>query len=84
MELNESKQTKWMRIQCVRDTGKTKVFYVFAENNAVLGEIRWFGRWRQYSFFPNNSVFEKQCLQDIVDFLKELAEERKKMNSKNK
>jgi hypothetical protein len=77
MELNEIKQTKWMHIHCVANTGKTKKFYVFADNNAFLGEIRWFVRWRQYAFFPENSVFEKQCLQDIVDFLKELAEERK-------
>jgi hypothetical protein len=35
----------------------------------TLGEIRWFGRWRCYAFFPApDCVFEKVCLRDLADF----------------
>lgn len=38
-------------------------------NDEPLGDIRWFGRWRQYAFFPlDNLVFEKTCLRSIADF----------------
>jgi hypothetical protein len=49
---------------------KTKIWRV---RNALtridLGDVRWFGRWRQYSFFPNAElVFEKTCMRTIADF----------------
>lgn len=78
----EPKETKWMHITLVKDTGKTKVYELFSKDgNFLLGEIRWYGNWRQYAFMPRgNTVFEKQCLKDIVDFLIELMNERKKTN----
>ena len=34
-----------------------------------LGEIRWFGRWRKYCFYPRtDTLFEQTCLRDIADF----------------
>ncbi len=56
--------------------GKTHVFEVWTKNNdqtlgEKLGEIRWFGRWRKYSFFPaSGTLYEEACLQDITDYLK--------------
>jgi len=60
---------------------KTKVFVVQnKENGVVLGTVRWFGSFRQYSFYPaEHTVFEKTCLRDIADFMAQLMEERKKM-----
>ena len=74
------KETKWMNITCVHDTGKTKVFNLYSkEGNFLLGQVRWYGPWRQYAFMPEgNTVFEKKCLQDITDFIVELMNERKK------
>lgn len=73
---------KWIEIEYDRDSvsGKTKVFTVKAiEDRFLLGEIRWFPRWRKYAFFPNKeTVFEEDCLENIADFLKFLKEERKK------
>lgn len=49
---------------------KTRVWEV--RNTAArvgLGYVRWFGRWRQYSFNPEAElVFEKTCLRAIADF----------------
>lgn len=40
-----------------------------------IGNVRWYGPWRQYSFFPaNQTVFNRGCLLDILDFLKQLKE----------
>jgi hypothetical protein len=52
---------------------KTKVWYVAtATQDSYLGKIAWFGRWRCYSFFPNQgTIFEKTCLRDIADFCEE-------------
>lgn len=50
---------------------KTKVWAVkTVDGTAWLGEIRWFGRWRCYAFFPyTNTVYERTCLLDIVHFI---------------
>ena len=48
------------------------------ETPELLGSIEWFGRWRKYAFFPcQNTVFEPICLNDIINFINELMEERK-------
>jgi len=73
-------ESKWITFSLYEDTGKTKKFEVLTKDfdSIKLGEVRWFGRWRQYAFFPNaNTVFEKQCMQDITDFLMNLMQERK-------
>jgi len=36
---------------------------------ASLGEVRWFGRWRCYAFYPfAGTIYERKCLRDIADF----------------
>lgn len=50
---------------------KTKTFFVMTnQSNDCIGQIAWYGRWRQYAFFPeNNTVYEPRCLQDIANFI---------------
>lgn len=49
---------------------KTFVWHVAAKNGSMLGEVRWFARWRKYGFFPSpNCVFEQVCLREIAEFL---------------
>ena len=56
---------------------KTQVWDVVAkEDGTVLGQVRFFGRWRQYSFFPEpKMVFERTCLRDIADFCERKSKE---------
>jgi hypothetical protein len=58
---------------------KTKIFLVRnKEHGSYIGEVKWYGPWRQYSFFPSpNCVFERQCLMDIAHFINQLMVERK-------
>lgn len=58
---------------------KTKLFFVWTKGKGqCLGDIRWYGPWRKYCFYPcQNTIFETQCLTDIIEFIKKLMEERK-------
>jgi len=50
-------------------SGKTKVWRVVSNADDSLGEIRWFGRWRKYAFYPEIfTVYEQDCLRKIADF----------------
>jgi len=64
---------KYIRFQLSGDQpkGKTSVWDVVAKAGDFLGKVKWFGRWRKYSFFPAaDCTFEETCLGDIADFLK--------------
>jgi len=59
---------------------KTNIYKVITkyDNPEILGSIEWFSRWHKYAFFPcQNTVFETICLNDIINFIDELMEERK-------
>lgn len=52
-------------------SGKTMVWDVLAKAGGVLGEVKWFGRWRKYSFYPApDCVFEDTCLGELAEFVK--------------
>jgi hypothetical protein len=60
---------------------KTDIYKVVTKYDTpeILGSIEWFGRWRKYAFFPyQNTVFEPVCLNDIINFINKLMDERKK------
>lgn len=48
-------------------------------SETVLGYIRWYSAWRQYCYFPAlATLYSQGCLKDIIDFINQLMEERKK------
>lgn len=73
---------KWIAtaFEGMSDSGKThRMVIVSKESGDRLGEIRWYGAWRKYAFFPDaETLFENQCLQDIAEFLDKLMQERKR------
>lgn len=47
-------------------------------SSALLGHIRWFGRWRQYTFWPRpNTTFNQSCLAEINGQIRDLMAERR-------
>jgi len=43
------------------------------KSDAELGEVRWYGPWRGYCYFPSvQAVYSASCLQDIADFISRL------------
>lgn len=65
-------------------TGKTQIWSIRSARGVdilgCLGEVRWFGRWRCYAFFPeHDTVFNAACMTELVEFCdKETKEHRRK------
>lgn len=78
---NKNKETKWLNIIHKGSTGKTDFWHVETKDGIKLGHIAWHGSFRQYSFFPMvNTVYEKQCMRDIADFMEEEMKMRNTIN----
>ena len=59
--------------------GKTSLWRVRTTKGWHLGYVKWFGRWRKYSFFPEEgSVFEEVCMREISDFIVARTQEHKR------
>lgn len=73
-------EPKFIFFQKAESTGKTFVYHVINDfNQEVIGHIKWFGKFRSYSFFPlPDTVYEKVCLRDIANFCEKLMLDRKK------
>lgn len=61
-------------------SGKTSTWEVnAARSGALLGVVRWFGRWRQYAFFPEpGTIYSVGCMADIETFIREQMAERRR------
>jgi hypothetical protein len=58
---------------------KTDVWCCRTNSYGILGKVKWYATWRQYCFFPEaNTVFNRGCMEDIGDFIRQLMEARKK------
>ena len=66
---------KYIYFRKGEDKPKTSVWYCHSKSsNASLGVVQWYSFWRQYSFIPSrDTVFNNTCLDDINDFIGQLA-----------
>jgi len=57
---------------------KTSVWNVVSKDSgATLGQIRWYGQWRKYAFFPSpHTLYETDCLRDIAAFIESAMKAR--------
>lgn len=59
-------------------SGKTKNWRIESRRGDVLGEVRWFSRWRCYAFMPQpGTVFNAGCMSELVSFCERKMEEHK-------
>ena len=72
--------SKYIEFDMVGDTGKTEIWNIISKsNNFILGQIRWYGPWRQYCFYPTpHTVFNPTCMEDISKQIKELMVKRRR------
>jgi len=72
--------SKYLKFYLAVQGQKTQKWHVYSKNHdSFLGYIKWFGRWRQYAFFPAaETVWNPECLGDICDFIKNLMDDRRK------
>lgn len=73
------KETKYLDFKIIEEKPKTLVVGVFNKSQeSKIGEIRWYAAWRQYCFFPGwATIWNKDCLNDIVIVINKLMDERK-------
>ena len=71
-----------------KQNAKTSIWDIFAKDSEIksgitphdilLGQVRWYAQWRQYGFYPEEgTVFEKTCMTEITDFIKNLNVEQR-------
>lgn len=74
-------ESKYLEFIKLATLPQTDVYGVFTKSERIpgsykLGEIKWYGRWKQYAFFPcSESVWNnwnKKCLEDIIKFIQEI------------
>ena len=73
------KETKYLRFIDKEVNKKTKIIGVVnISHDEELGEIRWYAAWRQYCFFSSyDTVWNDDCLLQIVEVMQQLMKERK-------
>ena len=62
-------ESPYLTYQCMTPEGRaTAVVEVIAvRSGALLGTIKWFGRWRKYAFHVEpDCIFEQGCLEEIA------------------
>jgi hypothetical protein len=69
----------YLAFELIEHKSKTDIYLVKNNlNNSVLGKISWYISFRKYCFFPSfNTVFDSNCLEDIINFMGKLMNERK-------
>jgi hypothetical protein len=83
MSLDLMKETKYLTFYSgPSGSGKTKLVVIMplehGHGTKALGRIKWFGRWRQYAFFPEpGTVWNPECMDDVTSVIKRLMEDRR-------
>lgn len=50
-------------------------------NNSVLGYVKWYAQWRQYTFFPEQfTILDKKCLTELAEYCNMKTNEHKNRN----
>lgn len=78
--INYEFKGKWIHIRPNATTNKTGLWRIYADSGEIIGEIKWYGPFRKYSFFPYpQTVYEQDCLKEITNFIVFLMEARKQL-----
>lgn len=66
---------KFVRFELIENNSDgTSTFAIY--NNVTgecIGTIQWYDEWRKYCFYPDDgTVWETECLKEVIDYIKEL------------
>jgi hypothetical protein len=66
------------------ESGKTAIVDIYSvASGDKLGQIRWFGRWRQYCFYPENlTIWNTGCMESVVGYIDLLMHGRRVTKSR--
>lgn len=49
---------------------KTPIYNIINNNNLKIGQIRWYGPWRKFCFYPDSdTIWDNNCLQDVLNII---------------
>lgn len=76
MKVIDSEYLEFQRIEL--PNRKTPIVVIWSKSsNALLGEIKWYGPWRQFCFYPEEAtIFNIGCMDDIKKVITLLMRER--------
>lgn len=59
---------------------KTRIWHVVSRSSGqTLGDVRWYGAWRQYCFYPfSATIWNVGCLATVQEFINEQMAARRK------
>jgi hypothetical protein len=61
---------------------KTKQWSVLSTRGDEVGQVQWYGPWRQFTFDPRpSSTFNRACLLDLARFLERVNREQRDKRS---
>ena len=83
---NEQTHFRWFYLERRFDGKRITPTYtvVSKQSNTAIGEIKWHGAWRQFCiFFKAETVYNTDCLKDILDFIKQLNYDWKNNSKKD-
>lgn len=65
---------------------KTGIYQVYSTyDDSFLGEVRWYGAWRQYVLFAEDGSFwSDDCLEEVAQYIKQLMYERRELKKEEK
>lgn len=83
--MKRERTTEFLIFQTLQNmpSKKTETCYVLTRRDRMLlGTIRYYGRWRQYTFSPSSTrvVLNKGCLRDIADQCEVMTGEQRQRN----
>jgi len=71
-------KSKYMVFDKIGDTGKTEIWNIISKSSDfILGQIKWYGAWRQYCFWPSPLCVFNVGMDDIKGMINELMEQRR-------
>ena len=57
---------------------KTPIYNIINNNNLKIGQIKWYGPWRKFCFYPYpDTIWDSNCLQQLLDCMNTLNKEYK-------
>lgn len=77
-------QSRYLRFELAEQAArKTERLLIYSQRTGtLLAEIKWFGPWRQYAFFPNaaaDTVWNPECLVDVTKAIAALTARRRRV-----
>ena len=61
---------EWLTFAKIGQTKKTKIYEIKSKcDKSVLGEVKWYPKWRNYCFITPEFVFSDRCLMTLARFV---------------